>query len=69
MIKLLDSCYYIVFDCQECEDECEKRGQTYFWCNRKIGGWGYCSPNTVYNALMKIWEAYKQTSEDRYYFK
>ena len=28
---------------------CEQRGEVYFWCNRKIdGGWGYCSPDTVY---------------------
>jgi len=34
---------------KECEDECEQRGEKYFWCHRKIdGGWGYCSPNTVY---------------------
>jgi len=34
---------------KECQDECEQRGEKYFWCHRKIdGGWGYCSPNTVY---------------------
>ena len=28
---------------------CEQRGEAYFWCNRVIdGGWGYCSPDTVY---------------------
>jgi len=34
---------------KECSNSCEQRGEVYFWCNRKIdGGWGYCSPDTVY---------------------
>jgi len=34
---------------KECQDDCGQRGEKYFWCSRKIdGGWGYCSPSTVY---------------------
>jgi len=34
---------------KECSNACEQRGEAYFWCNRVIdGGWGYCSPDTVY---------------------
>ena len=34
---------------------CEQRGEVYFWCNRKIdGGWGYCSPDTVYKEGMMM---------------
>ena len=71
-----------MFDFQECKDECEQRGHKYFWCDRKIdGGWGYCSPKTVYNGLVKVWEIYceepncpqytshKYTSKNRYYRK
>ena len=34
---------------KECSDDCAQRGEKYFWCRRvEDGGWGYCSPNTVY---------------------
>ena len=33
---------------QYCSDECAKRGQDYFWCNRKIGSWDYCGNKTSY---------------------
>jgi len=34
---------------KECSDECTQRGEVYFWCSRRVdGGWGFCSPGTVY---------------------
>ena len=33
---------------KQCREECEQRGEKYFWCRRNDGGWGYCSPTTVY---------------------
>ena len=56
-----------MFDFQECKDECEQRGHKYFWCDRKIdGGWGYCSPKTVYNGLVKVWQQH-QLDKDKIY--
>ena len=29
---------------QACVDGCLRRGETYYWCNKVVGGWDYCSP-------------------------
>ena len=31
-----------------CEDECRKRNDEYFWCQRAGAPWDYCSPRLVF---------------------
>ena len=33
---------------EECADQCSKRGDEYFWCQRHQAPWDYCSPPLVF---------------------
>ena len=33
---------------QACVDACSRRGETYYWCNKVVGGWDYCSPRWIF---------------------
>merc|ERR1719206_1569629 len=29
----------------KCTEKCEKKGTSYYWCNKEGGSWDYCSPS------------------------
>jgi len=33
---------------EACVDQCSQRGEKYFWCHKNGGGWGYCSPQPIF---------------------